>query len=264
MNAEKRSFLPLILGLALTSCIGTTGSDLFTFDAAAAGPVDAVAGQPLSFSTGRGYQVTLTRAKVHVGAVYLNKATPISGAQATSCVLPGIYVAQVTEGLDVDALSPVLQPFPVKGEAIEARAIAGEVWLTGGDVNAAQDSTVILDVAGTAEKAGVAYPFEGKLTIGENRLGPINDPSQPGAHPICKERVVSPIPVHLDVRSGGSLLVRVDPRGLFQNVEFSGLDRASDSPLLYRFKDATDGQPNVNIYQALESREGTYELLWNP
>jgi hypothetical protein len=223
-----------------------------------------VAGQPLSFATGRGYQITLTRAKVQVGAVYLNKAVPISGAQATSCVLPGVYVAQVTSGLDIDALSPALQPFPAQGEAIEARAIAGEVWLTGGDVNAAEDATVILDVAGTAEKQGIAYPFEGKLTIGANRLGPINDPSQPGAHPICKERIVSPIPLHLDVRAGGSLLVRVDPRGLFRNVEFSELEKATDSPLLYRFSDATEGQPNVNLYGALESREGTYALSWTP
>jgi hypothetical protein len=264
MIARKSWMFVAISGLALTSCIGTTGSDLFTFDAAAAGPADAVAGQPLSFSTGRGYQVTLSRARVHVGAVYLNKAIPVSGAQATSCVLPGVYVAQVTAGLDIDALSPVLQPFPAQGEAIEARAIAGEVWLTGGDVNAAEDSTVILDVAGTAEKAGMAYPFEGQLTIGNNRLGPINDPSQPGAHPICKERIVSPIPLRLDVRSGGSLLLRVDPRGLFQNVEFSGLDQASVSPPLYRFSDATEGQPSVNLYGALGSREGTYELLWNP
>jgi hypothetical protein len=263
MNDRSALFAAIFSAISLTACIGSTGSDLFTFDAAAAGPADSVAGQSLSFSTGRGYQVTLTRAKVRIGAVYLNKAIPISGAQATRCVLPGIYVAQVTAGLDVDALSPALQPFPEKGEAIEARAIAGEVWLTGGDVNAAEDSTVILDVAGTAEKGGMAYPFEGKLTIGNNRLGPINDPSQPGAHPICKERIVSPIPIHLDVRSGGSLLVRVDPRELFQNVEFSGLTPASASPGLYRFEDATEGQPNVNLYGALGSREGTYELLWN-
>jgi len=263
MIAGKALFLALSAGIALTSCVGTTGSELFTFAAAAAGPEDAVAGQPLSFSTGRGYQVTLTRAKFHLGAVYLNKAIPISGAQATSCILPGIYVAQVTQGLDVDALSPALQPFPAPGEAIAAEAIAGEVWLTGGDVNAAEDSTVVLDVAGTAEKQGETFPFEGQLSIGANRLGPVNDPAQPGAHPICKERIVSPIPVNLDVRSGGSLLVRVDPRGLFRNVDFSELDQTSDNPKLYRFKDETDGQPNVNIYRALASREGTYELIWN-
>jgi hypothetical protein len=249
---------------SLASCIGTTGSDLFTFDAAAAGPADAVAGQPLSFTSGRGDHVTLTRALVHIGAVYLNKATPVSGAQATSCVLPGIYVAQVTHGLTVDALSPAPQPFPGAGEAIADTAIAGEVWLTGGDVNAEDDPTVILDIAGTVEKGGAEIPFDGLLTISQNRARQISDPAQPGAHPICKERIVSPIPVHLAVRSGGSLLVRVDPRQLFTNVDFSAFPEAAPGePPAYHFEDVTEGQPSVNIYRGLGAHEGTYEILWN-
>jgi hypothetical protein len=259
MFARKALLLAISAGIALTSCIGTTGGDLFTFNAAAAGPKDAA--QPLSFSTSKGYDVTLTTATFHIGAVYLSMATPVSGAQDTNCILPGVYVAQVTTGLDVNALSPALQPFPIKGEAIGAEAIVGEVWLTGGDINAAEDSTVILDVAGTAEKGGAAYPFKGQLKIGSNRLGPINDPAQPGAHPICKERIVSPIPAKLDVRKGGSLLVRVDPRGLFTNVDFSELEPTSTSPLLYEFND-TDSPPNVSIYDGLKSGNGTYELLW--
>ncbi len=248
---------------ALVSCVGTTGSDLFSFDAAASGPEDAELGKPLSFTTGRGYAVVLDRARVFVGAVYLNKAVPISGAQTTSCVLPGIYVAQLTRGLVVDALSPEPQPFPDVGEALGERALAGEVWLTGGDVNALSDDTVILDVAGTAERDGITYPFEGALTIGQNRAIPVADPAQPGAHPICKERIVSPIPVALTPREGGSLLLRIDPRGLFTNVDFSALDRVSDAPPLYRFADRTEGQPNVNLYRGLQSREGTYQLIWN-
>src|SRR5262249_15539754 len=148
-----------------------------------------------TFTTGLGYQVTLTRAKVHIGAVYLNNALPVSGAQATSCVLPGIYVAEVARGIEtdgvnihgltVDTLSPDPQPFPGKGEAIQDRGIVGEVWLTGDDVSASDDPTVILDIAGTAEKGGAVYPFEGAVTIGKNRAVPVNDPAQPGAHPMC-------------------------------------------------------------------------------
>src|SRR3954463_15637776 len=123
--------LPALLGLftalGASSCVGTTGGDLFTFTAAAAGPADADPGRPFTFTTGRGYQVTLTRAKVHLGAVYLNRAQPVSGAQATSCILPGIYVAEVTQGVDVDALSPAPQAFPGEGEAIGDHAVAGEV-----------------------------------------------------------------------------------------------------------------------------------------
>jgi hypothetical protein len=261
MTARTGLLLAISAGIALTSCIGTTGGDLFTFDAAAAGPEDAVAGQPLSFATPRGYQVTLTTAMVHIGAVYLNMAMPVSGAQATSCILPGIYVAQVTKGLDVNVLTPALQPFHTQGEAIGAEAIAGEIWLSGEDVNA-EDSPVVLDVEGTAQKDGSVFPFKGTLTIGTNRLAPANDPAQPGAHPICKERIISPIPLKLNVRKGGHLLVRVDPRGLFTNVEFSELDQISASPPLYQFNDTSDTQPDVNLYQGLKSRTGTYELLW--
>lgn len=262
MNHRKALSVVALFPL-LTSCIGTTGSDLFSFDAAAAGPADAVAGQPLSFTTGRGDHVTLTRALVHIGAVYLNKAAPISGAQATNCVLPGIYIAEVTHGLTVDALSPSPQAFPGTGEAIADTAIAGEIWLTGGDINASDDPTVILDVAGTVEQGGAEIPFDGKLTISQNRATPVSDPAQPGAHPICKERIVSPIPIHLDVRAGGSLLVRVDPRQLFTNVDFTAFPATPGEPPSYHFEDVSEGQPNVNIYRGLGAHQGTYELLWN-
>ena len=104
-----------------------------TFHAAAAGPPDAVEGQPLVFSTPLpfGYQVTLTRALLHIGAIYLNQAVPISGGQATSCILPGIYVGQATSSLDVDTLSPTPQPFPSDGVGTSTEALTGEVWLTG-------------------------------------------------------------------------------------------------------------------------------------
>lgn len=252
----------LIAAISSAACVGTTGSDLVTFDAAAAGPEDAVAGAPFEFVSGRSYRVSLTRAKVHVGAVYLNRARPISGAQETSCVLPGIYVAEVTQGLDVDALSPDPQPFPVKGEGTADRAIVGEVWLTSGDVNVEDDSTVVLDVAGTAEKDGRSYPFEGAITIGKNRAIPATDPALPGQHPICKERIVSPIDLDITPRDGGRLLLRVDPRAFFANVDFAKLDRISEDPPLYAFADEGAGQPNVSLYEGLHARHGAYLFSW--
>jgi hypothetical protein len=252
----------LVAALALTGCVGTTGSDLVTFDAAAAGPADAVAGQPYGFTSGRGYEVTLARATLHVGAVYLNRARPISGEQATACVLPGIYVAQVTEGLDVDVLSPAPQPFPAPGEGTADRALTGEVWLTHGDVAAPDDPGVILDVAGTATKGGAAFPFTGALTIGENRVPPIADPALPSAHPICKERIVSPIEVDLTPHAGGSLLLRVDPRGLFTNVDFAALAPSAAEPSGYAFADETEAGPNASLYHGLQARSGVYQFSW--
>src|SRR5437879_3036893 len=72
-------------GLA-SGCIGSTGGDVFSFDAAASGPKDAHAGEPLDFTTERGWHVVLTKATMHVGALYLDLSEPVSGAQNTSCI----------------------------------------------------------------------------------------------------------------------------------------------------------------------------------
>src|SRR5258708_7100720 len=92
----------IAVGSLLFSCVGTTGGEVIAFNAAAAGPVDAESGQPLTFTNDLAWNVRLTRATLHVGAVYLNRSMPVSGAQNTSCVLPSTYVGEVIAGLDVD------------------------------------------------------------------------------------------------------------------------------------------------------------------
>jgi hypothetical protein len=251
-----------LLGLGAGGCVGSTGGDIVTFTAAAAGPADTRAGQPLDFVSGRGFHVLLTRATLHVGAIYLNQSLPISGAQATSCILPGTYVAQVRAGLDVDMLSPDLQPFPEAGEGTTTAAQAGEVWLTGRDVNAADDATPILSVAGTADKDGQAYPFTGEIKIGKNRSVPSTDPSQPGTNPVCKQRIVSPIPADVTPRLAGQLVLRLDPRALFVNVDFSALKQVAANPPSYAFVDAAADQPSISLYQALRST-AAYQFEWS-
>jgi hypothetical protein len=255
-----RGIVVLSTGAALAAgCIGTTGGELVEFDAYAAGPADAVEGESRRFETGRGYQVEVTRATLHIGALYLNKSRPTSVASDTSCTLAGIYVAEVPGGLDVDVLSPALQKFPVRGFATTERAPTAEVWLTGGDINAQSDSTVIAAVAGTAEKDGATYPFEGSITISENRLVTPSDPAQPGAKPICKERVVTPILVDITPSAGGRLVVRVDPAGWFQNVDF---ERLEESGGVYRFRDDSEDQPSDNLYSGIRAASGVYDFAW--
>ena len=111
-----------LLALAFTGCVGSTGSSLFTFEAAAAGPEDAAGGE-LSFVSPRGFEVKLHKAKLHVGALYLDAAIPISGAGNTECIQPAVedalvYVAEVTRELEVDALDPRPQAFPGLGDEI--------------------------------------------------------------------------------------------------------------------------------------------------
>ena len=146
-------------------------------------PRDADPKAPLVFESGRGYQITLNRAVLHVGGVYLDRTLPVSGAQDTSCVLPGSYVGEATTGLDVDTLSPTLQPFPDVGEGTETQALAGEVWLTGGDVNSVADATTILDVSRgrPPSKTALDRVRRASSLIGENRAETPTDPSLPGS-----------------------------------------------------------------------------------
>ena len=252
----------LALALLGAACVGTTGSGIVSFDAAAAGPSDAITGQPLAFDTGRGWHVSLTRAKMHVGAVYLNRSVPTSGSQETSCVLPGVYVGEVLGALDVDVLSPEPQAFPVSGDGIADHAVAGEVWLTGGDVNAADDPTILVEIAGTATLGAQSYPFKGQITIGKNRVTGSTDPSQPGLNAPCKQRIVSPIPTDVALRNGGRLVLRIDPRGWFANVDFAQLEKVSDAPPLYRFPDDSTGQPAFNLFKGVHAAEGVYNFTW--
>ena len=209
------SLLLPLLALTSPACVGTTGDQVVDFEAVASGPSDAGSGEPLSFAGSRGWRVTLTTATLHVGALYLAEAMPVSGAQATSCILPGSYVAQVVEGRDIDLLSSEPQAFPALGRGTTLEAHAGQVWLTSSDVNLANaptPATVILHLLGSAQRAGELRPFEAKLTIAQNRVSASGDaPVGQAGSPICKERIVSPIPTAIRVRAGWRALATRRP-----------------------------------------------------
>ena len=221
---QRACFFALALAAA-SGCVAQTGGQTVDFAVAAAGPADALAGQPLAFTTGAGWDVVLTQAKLHIGALYLDESRPISGGQATGCYWTGTYVAQETSGLDVDLLNPDLQPFPAKGHGItEPTALIGQMWLTGGDINTSVDSTPILVVAGTATQAGVpdgpSFPFTGTVTISSNHQAASSGAA--GGDPICKARIVTPIDA-VPIQTTGGLLLRIDPRRYFAGVDFSRL-----------------------------------------
>jgi hypothetical protein len=217
MRVEAVTLLCFVLG----GCVGRTGGETVTFPVAASGPAEAVTGQPLSFSSGA-WQVVLTRATLHVGAVFLDQSAPVSGGQATGCYLTGTYVAEQTSALDVDLLNPAPQRFSAPARGItEPPSLVGQVWLTGGDINAASDNTPILVFSGTATQAGTSLPFTGTVTIGTNRQPQTTGAA--GGSPICKQRIVTPIPAPVMLASTGGLLLRIDPRLFFENVDFGSL-----------------------------------------
>lgn len=243
--------------LALAGCVDTTGSALVTFRAAAAGPADAAGTLETDVN---GFHVRLTTATLHVGAVYLRLTQPSAGAQETPCILPGPnYNGEVLAGLDVNLLSADPQPFPEEGRGTADTSAIAEVWLTGGPLDAASDPTTILELRGTATQGGVSQPFSTTIRIGGNRALPGSDPSQPGAHPICKQRVVTPI--RLDPRfapaQGGTLLVRADPREWLGGVDFASLPADGVLP------DTNDDQNSKNLFNAMRAA-ATYTVTFAP
>jgi hypothetical protein len=248
----------VLLASLLTGCVGTTGGELIELSAYAAGPEDAQT--PTSFENSLGYRVELSEARLFVGGIYLNRSRPSSVASDTSCSLPGIYVAEVLSGRDLDLLSAEPQPFPARGFATTERALTGEVWLHQGDVNQEAGGGVVLRVAGSAERDGQRRAFSGRLTIGKNRVVTPTDAAVPGQHPICKQRVVSPIPLDLRPAEGRALLLRIDPRAMFGNVDFDTLEEQQGE---LRFADASGvNQASDNLYAGLRRSSGVYEFSW--
>lgn len=238
-----------VFAVALAAC-GTTGGTIVSFDVVAQG--EPGAGDAV---TGLGWHVVLSEAKLHVGAVYLNLAVTISGSQGTSCILPGVYTAQELAPLDIDVLSTAPQPFPQPATGTDDETQTGEVWLTGGDINADTDPTVIAQLAGTATRAAQVIPFTAQITISTGNRGiPPSNPAQPSQHPICKQRIVSPIPIAVRPRDGGTLAITVDPSGWFANVDFTLL------PPDGAFPDDDGNLASQNLFTALRAASATFQL----
>ncbi|MGC4068633.1 MAG: hypothetical protein QM784_29085 [Polyangiaceae bacterium] len=259
MNSTLRAMKPaslgfvFVLGANLVGCMDDTGSGLVEFQTVAGGPKDATSGEPYEFETAAGYHIKLERARLTIGALYLNRAKPILGAQDTSCVLPGLYAAEATSGVVIDALSPKLVAFDQPGRGTADRAYSGEVWLTGGDIDALEDRTRILDFAGTATREGREFGFHGVITIGQNRALGSSDPATPGANPICKQRIVTPIAVDITPASNGRLVLRVIPKQWFSRVDFAALPGADTDPTDLEIPDTREDPVSNTLFHGLLS-----------
>jgi hypothetical protein len=226
--------------------------------------VGAVQGQPLRFTSGRGYDVTLTSARVFVGAMYFSTVEPTtaSGAIEAPCVAAGITTGEVRGGFVIDALDPTPQPFPVEGFGSDLQTRSASLWLTSGDVNATDDRTVVLSVTGEATKNGVTWPFSGDLHIGANRVTPPRNPALPSSNPICEQRIVTPIAFEATLSQGATVRLLVDPRAFFASVNFATLEQVSMTPAAYRFRDdaATADQADTALFNGLRANAGPWRL----
>jgi hypothetical protein len=265
----------------LVACTGTTGYQLVTFYAAGEGVADAQPGQPYNFMSDR-FQVSLTKAVLHIGAMYLDESLPTSGAAESACTLPGTYVGEVRAGRDIDMLDPSPQEFPVLAGAIAPGlgstipAAVGQVWLSGPDVNSTAEQTApgtilpaVLVVEGTATDTtnAMAFPFAGSISIKPRSAAPPNT-ALPGTNPICEQRIVSQIRVDITLSQAGRLILHLDPKPLFAKADFSEFSEPfSKDPLLYAFQDqgqSNSDQPSRKLYENLRASGPVYRFEWQP
>jgi hypothetical protein len=246
--------------LVLSGCLQSTGGQLVSFALEGRGDPAVATGQPLHFTSGRGFDVTLVRAKVTVGAVYFNRQNPQSYTLEQSCVQTGVYSGEVRGGLTLDALDPTPQPFPVEGNGTDAQTLAAELWLTGGDILATDDQTPILDVAGVASQGGTTWPFTGLVTIGANRVVPPRNTALPGSSPLCQQRIVAPIAFSTQLAQGSTVQVLVDARAWFADVDFSSLEQVG--PQQYQFSNdgSSSRQADQALYNGLRAFVGPYRF----
>lgn len=253
----QASRLVVLAALAGFGCgQGTTGSGLLELPVSAAAAVPADEDGARRFTTAAGYTVTLTRAELRVGALYVNQSVPAPGAQQQSCLLPGLYVLELTEGLVVDALDPAAQPFPALARALAERGVVAQLWLidAGEEVDAPASSAVVLEAAGIARRGEERWPFELAFTLGQRWRIPDPDPHKPGANPSCSQRIVSPIPVALEPRDDVELQLTIDPARWFDRVPFAALGPGDgEAALLHRFPDAPEGEASQALYAGVKS-----------
>ena len=257
MNFD-RSF-PLLVALALSACVGTTGGEVVSFEAQLAGP-SAASEHRLAFTSGRGLAVTLTKATLRVGAVYMNRSKPIPVAQENACIATGTYVGEALGGAEADLLSGVPVRFAGGGRGTSDRAATGELWLSGGDLDALEDKTVVATVEGEVALPAGTKPFRGSVTLGSNRRSLAIDPARPGADAPCKERIVSPIPVDLTLAAGGLLTVRVDPSAWFALVPFDDLREEAGVVV---FDDGDTNASSIGLADGIRSPQGVYRFEWS-
>lgn len=230
MRAIRAVIPMLIAGAAFIACNGTTGDELITFKAYAAGAKGA--SSPFTLN---GFSVQLTSATMHIGAVYVDEAPLATGAESPICITPGIYAAQVPAYDNVDLLNEQPQEFSILGNGSADVGLSWQIWLTDGDINET-NTTPMVTLQGTATRLSdqQQFPFGAVVTINNNRLPPASDPlAQPGASPICKQRIVLVGGIDVQFFQGGSLLVTIDPRpwfSLLNEIDFSTLPLVGAPP----------------------------------
>ncbi|HEY0465228.1 MAG TPA: hypothetical protein VGC79_13505, partial [Polyangiaceae bacterium] len=143
MRNAALAFALLVLGeFALAvGCAGGTGSRRFSFEARIAGTGPATTGDH-TFTNEKGWVVSLSRANVTLGPVYLNVIPPLTDSSANifgyfirsawahgeGHLDAGRVVGEVLAQVSFDALSSELVSFPERGDIAQEDVRTTDIW----------------------------------------------------------------------------------------------------------------------------------------
>jgi hypothetical protein len=273
--------LCMVLSVFPTGC-GSTGGERFSFEARAGG-IARDASQPFSFANETGWTITLTKANVTIGPVYLNVIAPLHDPTTFFPALgikrafgsddhlgEGRQVGEVLARITFDALSPSLVPFSVQGTMTQEQIRTAEIWLWPPPDKAPEAvniDTPSVDVAGEAVRGGDTVRFRGALILNDAWTSDAK-PGDRSAQPVTALRKVRGIPSSFFPTAGGALEIRFDMRPLFRGADFSNLAASpadkDGTKILVQAKTGkfTTDQVMRNVFQGLRASTGTYAVRW--
>ena len=153
--------------VAAVGCNGTSGNDRVAFSARASG---GDSGAVRTFTNDFGWAVTLERASMRLGPVYLNTVAPLRAHRGFRLIREahadeghlkgGLVVGEVLGDVTVDLLGPPV-PFPVAGLVTEDTVRTAEIrfWPGPGVDPETPLADPILSVAGEATRDGATVRF---------------------------------------------------------------------------------------------------------
>lgn len=261
----------------LLACSADTGSQRLAFEAVAGGAASAT-GAPLVFTNQTGWAITLTRADVTLGPVYVNVQPPLRLGNWLDWLVPPAFAqaAHLDEGrvagevlgqVTFSALSAELVPFSVTGTLAQEQVRTVEVWFyprPGVAAETAAIDTVALDVAGEATRDGVSYPFAGQLVLDEDWVADQVAGTR-GTASITEIRQARGVAADFFPIEGGRLELRLDITRLFRGANFASLEdnpAAADGVRQLSQAPASRDQVMNNLYLGLREANGTYAVSW--
>jgi len=267
-----------LLGSKAMGCAGGTGSGRFAFQAKVRGTRGE--GGSYRFLNERGWVVTLSRATVTLGPLYLNVIPPLRAPTASLLdffIKPawahgedhlgtGRVVGEVLGQVTFDALSDQVVSFPQRGSITQEEVRTAEVWFLpepGVAPDAKKLDTVALEVEGKAERDQQTVPFAGRLKLDDSWLGSQMAGSR-GNLSVLGIRKTRGIGAAFFPVEGGSLELTFDVKRLFRGADFSGVaTSARDGAGITVLRGgATGDQVMTNLYQGLHDVSGTYAVRW--